>query len=159
MPAPDLLTIFALEKAIETGFVTIFEAHDIDAVKQRDGGELPVPRVEVQYQNGAEIGHVTRIPSGQSVRDAWDGTIRITVVTNRENTSPATLHDELLARVRLVMRSFQREITRERFPYHEMPNITGQGDQCGVDADNLQDVTTLVFSCTVAVRRDAWPTS
>lgn len=157
MPAPDLVTIFALEPAIEAGMVAILEAHSYDAFRQRNAEELPVPRIEVQYTNGPELAHTVRTPQGQTVRNTWEGIISLAVVTNREKTTPATLHDQMVARIRLVMRSFQNEITRERFPYHQVVRAIGQGDQPGINPENCEDVTTLRFAVTVSIRPDAWP--
>jgi hypothetical protein len=156
MPAPDLLTVFALEPAIEDGFVAIFNAHSMSPVRQRGTEDLPVPRVEIQYQNGPETGHMGTMPNGRKAMNTWQGTISIAVVTNRERTA-AAVHDQWCARVRLVMRSFQHEITEARFPYHQIVRVIGQGDQIGINADKCEDVTVLRFGCWVSIRPNAWP--
>lgn len=157
MPAPDLLTLFALEPAIESGFAAIFESYGYTTSRQRGRDELNAPRIEVQYTNGPELSRVASIPQGQRVRDTWEGVVSVMIVTNREKNTPATLHDEMVARTRLVMRSFQNEITRERFPYHQVVRAIGQGDQPGVNPEKCEDLTALRFTVTVSIRKDAWP--
>ncbi len=157
MRAPDYETIFDVETAVETAFQTVLQSvWDIPTYRQTSDVKLPIPRVDVQLQLGADHGHFGRTSDGQLIRDAWHGTLLLDIVTKRRR-GVANLHGRSRARVRHAVQYSSGRFGTDVLPYHVLTSILDAGSDPTVDTGDDCDVSTLTFSVVISVRPGAWP--
>lgn len=165
MPAaPDYETIFNLEDAIEDAAQTVLKAapYSVPHVfTQRESGDLPPERIDVQLRVTSHQGHksILRDGSGYFVRSAWNGTLTFSIFTKRERGSETMTHGKMRGRVRLACEYFKDAFNEEILPYHALTSIVHQDTDPQINVEDELDVSALHFAVVIGVRTGAWPGS
>ena len=163
-PAPDLVTLFDFESAIEPAVQARLLQVGIGAVDVRQGkGTLLSGRVDVGLKMEAATGHFyvpANLPDGplntrNCFEDAWHATLTFSIITEREQNGQ--LHRSYVARVRALMLRFFTQFPEDLLPYHALSLVTTAGTAPGLMSAQNEDVTQLRYACVVSIRDGAWP--
>lgn len=156
MSAPDLLTLWKVEDAVEAAWKAVLAADGIAAYTSRETAELPIPRADVVCTLGAVTGHRGEYAPGLFTLDAWQASIRVDVITKRVGSQPAQ-HADWRAKVRLAAQYFQNRFGPSVLPYHCLTMIQESGTEVSVEDDDESDRSAISFDAIVSIRSDAWP--
>lgn len=156
MSAPDLLTLWKVEDAVEAAWKAVLTADGIDTYTSRETAELPILRADIVCTLGGVTGHRGEYETGKFVLDAWQASIRVDVITKRVGTQPA-LHGEMRAKVRLAAQYFEDRFGPSVLPYHCLTMLRESGTEVSVEDDDESDRSAISFDAIVCIRSDAWP--
>lgn len=166
MQAPDYETLFRQEEQVENAVKAILEPTGFAVNLQRDikldekGNVIPLstPRIDVQFALGASYNlHKMQDRFGNWWYDAWSGTLSCAVVTKRSKNNAE--HGLMRAKVRRFMQTAEDKFTEAVLPYHKLSKIVESGTTPTVKTEDDCDDSTVTFSCIVAIRGDAWPST
>lgn len=166
MPAPDLLTIFDVEAALEDAVKAVLATYDLPpGLTSRETGNLPAERIDIQFALGACQGHKSQITPGQYVRDAWTGRLTLNLWTRRivqtEEDKPEpvdpSLHGRIRAQLRIACEYFAGKFDATVLPYHVLTSIVHAGTDPTVNVEDDCDLSALHYDCLVSVRSGSWP--
>src|SRR4051794_1701883 len=133
MPAPDFETLYDVESAVESAFKAVLTANGLPAFMQRESGNLPAARVDVQCQLGGELGnHRAFNNAGEPMADVWQGTIRLLVTTPRfnkdgsDNPTPfdPAAHGRMRGKLRYLLQMILDSFDQGVLPYHIIVKLT-----------------------------------
>lgn len=119
---------------------------------QRGTGSLETPRVELQCTMGNPVGHVHITSPSSSVFDAYEGSLRATVVTNRkENDSYHATYVSKCHNVLSNPASFQNRLAN-----HYILRVRHGGTNQSYLNDRTTDVSTITFDFLIQIKKSAW---
>lgn len=164
MPAPDLETLYEVEKAVETGLATVLAAETGKPCFTTFSGEelqaLP-ERIEIECQLGeATEQQYMPVINGQPrhAHNTWNATLAVRYITEPQaRGAGAAQHSQMRGKIRAAMLVWRGLFTEEAFPYHVVGRPVDAGSSVSVDPNNDEDVSELTFNTPVNIRHDAWP--
>lgn len=78
---------YDFETAFESAVVSLLTAQNIAAGSSLSSDTLTTPRVDVKFEAGAEQSVYTPTESAQGISAIWEGTLTLTVITDRDRNS------------------------------------------------------------------------
>jgi hypothetical protein len=119
---------------------------------QRGTGSLVTPRVELQVSIGNPDPHVHITSPSSSVFDAYNGTIRATIVTNRKvNDSVHPLYVATVLNRLSNPANFLNKMTN-----HKMLRVGHTGLNQSINNERTLDITTINFGFLVQIDPRSW---
>lgn len=155
-PAPDYVTIFDLETAIEGACKKVLAGYDIPGFCQFEIEDLPPERVDIQLTVGSETGHRGEVSPGIFTPDAWNCVLKFTPFTKRLRGKDG-LAREFRGRIRAMMQYFMGHFGPDVLPYHVLTSIVHRGADPQVNVDDDLDLCAITYDLKVSVRHGAWP--
>jgi hypothetical protein len=158
----NLDLLMDIEPAISEGARGWLQAQGVAAYTRQNAPESfqnVLPRVEALTKVGASTGHRTVI-GGVLYNDTFAFNLALRIVVEPQNTEIVNLlHDQLVARVRGMMKTFAQSTWADQvnFPYHvivEPLNDTTTDNSLQVE-DN-EEFCILTFGGIVQIRTNAW---
>lgn len=157
MSAPDLETLYQLQEAFEPAVATVLEdATGVSCFTTFSTDVEGTPRIAVRLEVGDWTGHYG-FHNGTPRPDAWNATLTVTVVTNREKDDQAGVHSATVALVRSTLLQFFDLFTTDVLPYHAFTDLRDGGATPSVEAEESEDSTDITFQAVVSILADAWP--
>lgn len=153
LPAPDLETLMNFEDAIETKCAQVFAALGFVTSASQSNERRTTPRVEFSLSVGASREHYIVI-SGKLYNDAWNGTLRCAVISNRKSDTGHSAHR---AKVRALMQKAIQGIFNT--DYLIVVEAVDSGTAVSIQADQNEDISQLDFKIVFNVKTEAWPVS
>ncbi len=151
-----LIDIFAYERAVENAVREMLRTAGLRAFVEFDDEQKdPTPYVEIQLNSVTPYGLHRVLYQGATLRDAWEGTLTIRVVTARGKNSDKQY--EMLGRSRIEMLLFRDRFTDGLLPYHHVDDLKETGLSRGNDSVNSLDWSELSYRIIFSVRPLAWP--
>jgi hypothetical protein len=136
-----------------SGSVYILSGSGITATNiQRGTGSLETPRVELQVSIGAPVDHVHITSPSSSVFDAYEGTLRATVVTNRkvnDSTHPTYVNT-------IVNRLSNPANFLNVMPNHQILRMKCQGVAQTINNDRTTDISTITIGFLCQIKPASW---
>lgn len=158
----NLDLLMDIEPAIAEGTRGWLEAYGIAAYTRQNAPETfqsILPRVETICKLGAATGHRS-VQGGVLYFDTFNINLAHIVVVEPQNQEATNLyHDQLVARVRGMMKTFAQAtwVDQINFPYHIIvePLLDTTTDNSLKVEDN-EEFSILTFSGIVQIRTNAW---
>jgi hypothetical protein len=119
---------------------------------QRGTGSLVTPRVEIQVAINAPVGHVHITSPSSSVFDAYEGSLRATVVTNRKVND--SIHPTYVSKVLNALSNPANFLNR--MTNHKMLRVGHTGLAQSMNNDRTTDITTINFGFLVQINPKSW---
>ena len=147
--------IFQLEYWLELGFEAVLMDTCPLIYKSRESDSMTSPRIEIKAIVGKALNHAHSFADGTQVYDAYDGTVEITVVTNRQGTDGTMNHPRLLGLVRnrMSMKKIRTLFTSQVVAIDDL-RATGTVDT--FSDENGIDITSLSFYNVFNIKPSAW---
>jgi len=156
MPAPNLATLFEIEEQINTAATGVLSAA-APAFYAHDTRERPADHITVTAELGAANGHCSQ--AGEW--DSWAFRLKVEVFTERNKDEPLpTRHAAIKGNVRALLSRLSAKFSTGNLPYVQITLLRPENTTVEYrnEQQRAQDVTSLEYAGTVAVRPDAWPT-
>lgn len=147
--------IFQLEHWLELGFQALLADTCPLIYKSREAEELDSPRIEIKAIVGKALNHAHSFADGTQVYDAYEGTVEITVVTNRKGEEGTMNHPRLLGVVRSRM-SMKKIRTLFSSPVVAIDDLRATGTVDTFSDENGIDITSLSFYNVFNIKPSAW---
>ena len=119
---------------------------------QRGTGSLATPRVELQISIGNPDPHVHITSPSSSVFDAYNGTLRATIVTNRKVND--SLHPTYVSKTLNVLSNPANYLNR--MTNHKLLRIGHTGLSQTINNERTLDVTTINFGFLIQIKPTSW---
>jgi hypothetical protein len=153
--------LYQFEHWLELGFASILAGTCPKIYKSREPLDLESPRVEIKAIIGnAMSDHAKGFADGSEAYDAFDGSLEITVVTNRSTTEGTLTHDQLLGAVRsrLTMRYLKacNPLSNWQSPALAPTDLRATGTADTFFDGNDTDTTVLSYFLVFSVKQAAW---
>lgn len=151
--------LYQFEHWLELGFAGILAGTCPKIYKSREPLDLESPRIEIKAIVGNAMDHSKTFGDGSDAYDAFDGSLEITVVTNRSTTEGTMTHDQLLGAVRsrLTMRYLKHNATNWQSPAVAPADLRAQGTVDSFFDGDCIDTTVLSYYLVFSVKQTAWP--
>lgn len=164
MSAPDLATVYQIEKHVEEGLATVLAAETgLACFTTFSASELTTPRLEIVSELGAmtgQYGNPTIDGEPRCVMNTWEIQFTVRYVTDViERGASAAQHSIVRGQVRAAMAVWRGLFTADAFPYHTLGRPLDVSTAVDVNNDEDFDTSEMVFSSPVNIRDDAWPSS
>jgi len=167
MATLELSTLMNVEGHTEKGLAAMLaQRTGIKSFPAYSKDRQEMPRLEVTIGLGAETGHYwpNAIVNGKSapVQDAWDYTLSVKVITNREarnsgeSNQTSITHRAAVGKVRAAMLYILELLTPAVLPYHQLATVVHQGANPSVESADDEDVTEMTYTGTVGIRSEVW---
>lgn len=156
MPAPDLLTIYKFEDAVESAAESILrDEGDFENVySARSEQEAIFPLIAIKYIHGAATGKQKAF-SSTDVRDiSFRFQLVFAVETARTENAPD--HAPYRAKIRVLMMQFVTHFN-SRLLYLNIANLTDGGNTPEVRGEDDTDISTMTYNGVMQIRDTAWP--
>lgn len=155
--------IYMFEHWLELGFAGILDGTCPLIYTSRAPLDLASPRVEIKAIAGGILNHSHNYTDGTNEYDSYEGTLEITVATNRTGEQGTMNHAALIGSVRsrLTMRYLTRKNAAQQSNWQSPVIVpldiraTGTADTF-FDGNDI-DITALSYYLAFNVKPDAWP--
>ena len=157
-PIPEILQF---EKHLEYGVLSLLAGCADNLYHSREVTAANTPRIEVKAITGAALNHAHKFPNVNSqafMYDAYEGTIEITIATNREVDAPTQTHLQLLGLVRAKLQRVN--VLANWQTYQHVILITDIREQGTTDSfidEQGVDYSVIEHYVLFNVNPDAWP--
>jgi len=153
--ASDYPTLYDFEGQIESATDAVLSTLLSDVRKPRDTDEMATPRCVAQFTVERALAKLFQVPNGDLRHSIYDGTLAITIVTDRRNS--ASSHNSFRAKVRTLMADYRKQFNTETLlPYLTMLRCH-ETSGSAVSFENDLDHSTLTFGVTIGIKEEAWP--
>lgn len=155
----ELPEIFQLETHLEAGFKGVLSGAGFTVYHSRETDIAVTPRIEVKAIVGEIIDHVHSFGDPRSwVYDCWNGSLEVTVTTNRESDKEPMNHRALLGLVRYRLQL--AKIVQTWLSHQQTVVITDireQGTSDSFTDEKNLDYSVLNWLIVFNVNPTAWP--
>ena len=151
--------IFQLEKHLETAFAGILATATPHVFLSRSVDVAKSPRLDVKTTIGQSLNHAkAMIDRVRWIYDAYEGEMKIKVVTNRTAEEKSDAHYKLIGQLRARMQLYYvtQEWTKQNSPLiikdvRETSSTTNEVDE------NDLDISELTFYVLFGINAKVWP--
>jgi hypothetical protein len=157
MPAPDIATLLNIPPVVEAAFQARLNGRLGTIIKtfiQRQPGDLPAQRIQVQCTLGPALNHLRPMGDGTFQRDAWPYTLTLGIFTQREKDN-TDLHGVLRGRIGDLVTALRYDATF--LPWYVLSTMQPQAVTESVQVGEDSDASQLVWTGSLCIRPDAWP--
>lgn len=167
MAAQDFDTLYDFEDQIETALAAVLTAAlaagptpiACQVLTSRDFATKQTPRIEVEFATGKAMNQRTTAgqASPRQVPNAFEGTLTVSIVTDRQTEQTTSVHGLIRGRVRFNLSAAAQPFTAINIPNLQILDLLQASTVPNIQGDKEQDITAIGFSVLFAIQNSAWP--
>ena len=167
MAAQDFDALYNFEDQIETAIAAVLVAAlaagptpiACQVLTSRDFATKQTPRLEVEFATGKAMNQ--RTTAGQAnprqVPSAFEGTLTVSVVTDRQTEQSVAVHGILRGRARFNLSAAAQPFTSINIPNLQILDMLPANTVPGMQTDKEEDITAMSYSVMFGIQNNAWP--
>lgn len=155
--------IYDFEGALYPALADLYLSGGIERVfYQRMSGVPVLPYLSLKLTIGSATGHVKILADGVPVEDMWNASLETEIHSQRARNvegvmAGSDVHRNIVVKARQTMARWKAHFNSTNLPYHAIGEISSAGDTPRIEAEDDEDISSLIHHLVFQIRPSAWP--